>query len=234
MSENIQGWIKILILCLLILSILIIAGGYVGYRKVKEKGPHIIARMIEISAEGIFVQIRLPEEEHKAAMNAIHSFTRDIREGKVKLQQGKRIAKALNDKALIGAIMIRSFESQYVHVSSLKDAEKGAAHQTLTRFAHGIIDDKIPRERLDTILNMISEDQENRNGNRRLKNAISEEELKDVLLSMKDAADHAQIENRAYEIDIAEIIREAIKKGMQENREAEYTPRDLSFWVSRA
>ena len=233
MTKNSQGWVKIVIICLFVFAILVIAGGYVGYRKLKEKAPQIIARMIEISADGVFVQIQLPEAERGSAMSAIRSLTQDIREGKVNLQQGKRIAKALNDKALIGAIIIRSFESQYVHLSSLKDSEKTDAHQTLTRFVHGVIDGKIPRESLDAVLNMISEEQGNSNGNRRLKNSISEEELKDVLLNMKDAADHAQIENRTYEIDIAEIIREAIKKGMTENREAEYKPRDLSFCISR-
>ena len=217
-------------LCFLIFSFLLAVVGYFGYKKLKEKVPEIIAGMIETSAEGVFVQIKLPEAERKAAMDTIKDFTRDIRDGKVDFQQGKRIAKALGDKALMGAILTRSFETQYVCSAYLGDAEKRSAHVTLTRFVHGVIDDKISKETLDAILNMMSEEQGNKkNGKNRLKNSISVEELRDILLKMKGAADKAGIENREYKIDIRTIIREAIEKGMRENRDAQYTSKDSCF-----
>ena len=208
-----------------------VVGGYFTVRKLKEKSPGIIAKFIEISAETIFVQFELPDAERQAAMNSIRLFTQDIRDGKVTFKQGKKVAQALNDKSLMGSILVRSFELKYINTSSLTDDEKVSAHIILTRFVHGSIENKISMEKLNSILDMISEDiwDGSKNSKRRLKSSITIDELKNLLKAMKVAADESKIENREFRIDIAKIIQDAIKKGMTENKNVRHVPKDSLF-----
>lgn len=155
-------------------------------------------------------------------MAAICSFTQDIRDGKVSLTQGKRVAEALDNRSLIGAILVRGFEAQYVRPSELPDAEKEAAHVTLTRFIHGVVEDRISQETFDSIMDMISEQGDE--DTRRLKSSITTGELQAVLASMQNAADGAAIENREYTIDIAQLIHDAIDRGMKEGHQDDRPP----------
>lgn len=214
MSERGNTWIKVLLCCVSFCIVALIAGGYFAVKTIKKKAPDLIARMIEVSTEAVFIQLELPQAERGEAMAAIRTFTQDIRDGEVSLAQGKRVAEALDNKSLVGAILVRGFEAQYVRSSVLPDAEKDAAHITLTRFVHGVVEDRISQETFDSIMDMISEQGDNEN--RRLKSSITTAELQAVLGEMQNAADQAAIENREYAVDIAQIIHDAIDQGMKE------------------
>jgi len=195
--------------------VILIAGGYFAVKAIRTKAPNLVARMIEASAETLFIQIELPETERGEAMAAVNSFTQDIRDGRVSLKQGMNVVQALDNKSLLGAIIVRGFEAQYVKRSVLPDEEKEAAHVTLTRFVHGTVEESIPQDTYNTIIDTISEKGDDQD-TRQLKSSITTEELRAVLERMKTAADDAAIENREYAIDIAPLIRDAIERGMKE------------------
>ena len=222
MSIKRNGWVKIFILSVLLLVTLAVAAGTIAIKKLKENSPRIIAKMVEISAEGLFIKIELPQSERTAAMKEIRRFTQQIRDGQVSLQQGSQVITALGDQSFIGAIMIRGFEAGYINASALSPDERQAAHKTLTRFMHGSVEEKISSETYDEIMQMISDEQTDgiQKGQRTLKKSITTNELKTVLMKMEKAADDAGIENREYAFNMAEIIRDLIQKGMKAPTEA--------------
>ena len=105
---------------------------------------------------------------------------------------------------------------KYVQAGALSEDEKKAAHITVTRFTQGLIDETVSTETKDEITAIVTETSVDSSGDEStdLKDSITDEELKECLKLMKDAADKAGIENKEFKVDIAEEIRKAIEAGL--------------------
>jgi hypothetical protein len=106
---------------------------------------------------------------------------------------------------------------KYLVPSDLPAAEKEAGSITLSRFARALTGKKVPKEKTNAVLEKISVKRVGTDGKEttQLKQSLSDEELRDWLKAMKDAADAAGIENKRFEVDIPGEIRKAIDAGLK-------------------
>ena len=75
MFKKSNGWVKVLAIGCLIVLVLFLAIGYVVYKKIKEGAPKMIAQLVEVTAEGMFQEMQIPQDESAKAMEVIKSFS---------------------------------------------------------------------------------------------------------------------------------------------------------------
>ncbi len=110
--------------------------------------------------------------------------------------------------------LVTQFEQSYVVPSGLSSAEKLWADTHLNRLARGLSNGKIGWEIAETILAGISDVGED--GNHRLKAAgeVSDDEIREVLVAVKNAADEAGISEMKVEIDISDEFKKSVEEAL--------------------
>ena len=161
----------------------------------------------------MFDGLQLPAEEKKAALEAIKELSNKIRDNKITMKQGTTLGQTLANGTLPIIISTRAFEVMYLQKSKLGAADKKQAHIDITRFAHGLANKKIARDKSKPIMNIVCEPNPNNPQKKTLKKSITEEELKKCIKSMKEEADTAGRANKEYKIYIAAESRKAIAVG---------------------
>jgi hypothetical protein len=110
--------------------------------------------------------------------------------------------------------LVIQFEQSYVVPSGLSSAEKLAADTNLNRLDRGLSEGKIGWEIAETILAGISN--VGADGTHQLKAPpdVSDEEIRDVLAAVKNAADDAGISEMKVEIDISNEFRKSVEHAL--------------------
>ena len=110
--------------------------------------------------------------------------------------------------------LVTQFEQSYVAPSGLSSAEKLAADTQLNRLARGLSNGKIGWEIVETILVGIS--YVDADGTHQLKAPadVSDEEIRDVLVAVKNAADDAGISEMKVEIDISDEFKKTVEHAL--------------------
>ena len=110
--------------------------------------------------------------------------------------------------------LVIQFEETYVVSSGLSSAEKMAANLNLNRLARGLSGGQIDWEIVDEILAPISEPDED--GDQRLKSPeeVSDDAIRDVILTVKTAADQAGIAEEKVEIDISDEFKKSVEEAL--------------------
>ncbi len=196
--------------------ILAVAAGLVIYFKGGDIVRAGAAKVTEAAVEEMLKELQIPAGEREAAMAPVREFAQQIRAKKVSWEQGGEILKEVAEGPVSVVVMARTFEVKYLQPSPLSPEEKAAGHVNVSRFAHGISEAKIPREKGQPILDIITEKGSDSRGRNRdkLRDSITGEELARCLKIAKDEADAAGIENKEHPIDLAREIRKAIDRGM--------------------
>ncbi len=200
----------------LVVAVLLVAFSIVLYFKAGDWGRAAAAWTMNMTAEATLKNMKLPDDEREAAMEVIREFTQKVQENKISAAQGQRIAEQIMEGPVAVVIAARMFEVAYVEPSDLDEQKKKAAHVTVSRFAHGIATEKIPRKKGDAIKDIVMEPNPADPDQQKLRESIKPEELEKCLTLMKAAADEAEIGRKGYKIDIAAEIRKAIQAGIQE------------------
>ncbi len=110
--------------------------------------------------------------------------------------------------------LVTQFEQSYVVPSGLSSAEKLMADTDLNRLARGLSSGEIGWEKVETILAGISEIGEDGNHHLKAPNEISDEEIREVLLAAKYAADEAGISQNKVEIDISDEFKKSVEEAL--------------------
>ena len=110
--------------------------------------------------------------------------------------------------------LVTQFEQSYVVPSGLSSAEKLTADTDLNRLARGLSSDEIGWEIVETMLAGISEIGEDGNHHLKAPNEISDEEIREVLLAVKYAADEAGISQNKVEIDISDEFKKSVEEAL--------------------
>ena len=110
--------------------------------------------------------------------------------------------------------LVTQFEQSYVVPSGLSRAEKLTADTDLNRLARGLSSDEIGWETVESILAGISEIDEDGNHHLKPPNEISDEEIREVLLVVKYAADEAGISPDKVEVDISDEFKKSVEEAL--------------------
>ncbi len=199
----------LLITIIVILVIFVAAGVYAV------KNRHIwIAHGLTAAMNAVINNSELPSQEKSQLTEIIHQINEDYLAGEISTAElGLIFESMVNCPALTIGLVIQ-FEQSYVVPSGLSSAEKLAADTNLNRLARGLSEGKIGWEIAETILAGISN--VGADGTHQLKAPpdVSDEEIRDVLAAVKNAADDAGISEMKVEIDISNEFRKSVEHAL--------------------
>lgn len=156
----------------------------------------------------------LPGAEKQEIKTEVQKVASDFKEGKLSTQQVMEIFRGVMQGSIGPYIMCRSLEAAYLDKSGLSADEKTVAKRTLNRMMRGVAEHKISAEQLQTLSGDITV--EGPEGSRKLKQSLTDDELRTFLEKCKKLADEKQIPDDEFKVEIAKELRrviEAVRKG---------------------
>ncbi|MCO6042543.1 hypothetical protein NG895_01355 [Aeoliella sp. ICT_H6.2] len=152
----------------------------------------------------------LPPAEKEELKAESKRVTDGIADGSISLEQMGQIMTGIVESPLMPMFMVKAVEAQYVEKSGLSDEEKSEAHVTLERYASGLVSKQIPQESVDQVLVHIAD--KDANGEWKMREQVSDEDLRKFLAAAKEQADAANIPEEVEPIDPSEELRKVIDK----------------------
>jgi hypothetical protein len=217
------GGLKILgIGCLIILIIGIGIGIYV-VTHIKEWAVRGVCKIAEMAVN----ETEMTDEEKDGFKQQIRRVKDAYLNNEITNDQVEQIFNNLSESPLIPVAMVKGFEKKYLKPSGLSEEEKKEGGLSLQRLARGIYEKKISSQEADQLAKMISEPDPKKPNETRLKETLTDEEVRKFLKAVKEKVDEADIPVEPYEIDPVEEFKKAIDDVMlkqesgDRNQEAE-------------
>jgi hypothetical protein len=155
----------------------------------------------------------LPAEEKNQIKVEVDRFFVAFREGRVSMEQFGRLVQEFAESPLVATLVASAVETKYLNNSGLSDQEKADAKVTLQRFIRGSIDEKIDKSQIEAAMAHVATKQ----GDQwRLRENVTDAELRAFLVDAKKAADEAQIPEQPQEFDPSDEVKRIIDEAMME------------------
>jgi len=218
MSEEDSGcMIKILIG----LAIILVLGGggcfyavYWGIGKTYEYTAIGVDHMVDSRLE----KCTLTDDEKKGIKTSVKKLTDKLRNREIEMEQFAKVPTVLDNGLAFQCIVLLDFSRKHIAQSGLSDTEKSAGVRTVQRVMRGLTEGKIssadiiqanflPTEAVTTTIS---------NGEHsfttiKIKDKLTDDEVKKALTHLKKTADDANIEDEAFEVDIVKEIDKIIE-----------------------
>ena len=192
------------LVALALVAILLVGGGLYLYFNFRS----IVGGMIAGAVTETITASQLPDEQKQRLIARIEQLKDDFIANRVTYEQLGRIAERIADSPILPIGMVYFMEQQYVEPSGLSTQEKHDARRTLERVARGVYEKDISHDKLDQMIAPISTiDAE---GNRELKEQVTDEELRAFLKNAKAEADAAEVPDEPFHVDLADELDKAI------------------------
>ena len=109
-------------------------------------------------------------------------------------------------------IIVGAIDQHYLQRSGLSAEEKAEGRLTLQRFARGAIDKKIDEQGIDAVMAHVADRQPN--GEWRLRQQISDQDLRAALTEAKARADAAEIPAEPEAVDPSDELKRIIDESL--------------------
>jgi hypothetical protein len=173
-----------------------------------------------IAAKGVNQMIDatdLPAQERREMKLEVQRVADAYREGRLSNEQAVRIMEELVDSPIFSLFVVSAIDNQYLKQSGLSEEEKAEGRQTLQRFVRGAVDDKIDQAMVDSVMEHVADKRPD--GRWRLRDKVSDEQLRAALAEAKRAADEAGIPEQPETVDASAEFKRIVDKAMGENQE---------------
>lgn len=147
-------------------------------------------------------------EDKKATIAEIERVAEGFKQGKISGDELGKILTEFGKSPLMAAMMLYGLQEQYLNQSQLSDEEKAAARLTFQRIARGVAEKKLKNEDLEPAVQLISEDVPNQG--RRMKQKITDEELRAVLKKLDEIAAAKEVPEGEFQLDVAKELRRIV------------------------
>jgi hypothetical protein len=154
----------------------------------------------------------MSDEDKTEVIAQIDRVNDAYKEGRIDLEKVAQVMQNLGESPLFALAMVYGAEKQYVEPSGLTDQEKTDARRTLQRAARGVFEKKISQFEIDKAIDRISTP--GPNGQKQLKERLTDDELKAFLKDLKTLADDANVPDEPFEVDIGEEFKKAVDKAL--------------------
>jgi hypothetical protein len=154
----------------------------------------------------------LEAEEKEAIIAQVNRVVEQYQSGKITTEDLGRIMEELAESPLMGAILIKSVEAKYIDPSGLGEEEKVDARVTLQRVLRGLYEEQLDADDLQTAMDYVS--YETPDGQRQLKDRVSDDELRAFLQECGLRADEAEVPDEPFEVRISEELKQAIDRAL--------------------
>lgn len=197
--------------CLIALGIvLVLAIGAGVWVWMNWKG--LMADATKAVARDAVQQSQMPPAEKQRVIARIDTLADDFKSGKVSSDQMTNVIKEVAQSPLLPLGMVMAMEAKYITPSALTAEEKKDGTRSLQRFARGVFEKKIPEAAMQEIIAPISEP--GVNGQPKIKEQVTTEELKKFLAAAKQKADDAKIPDEEFTVNVADELDKAIDKAL--------------------
>ncbi len=153
----------------------------------------------------------LPAEEKTAIIVQIERVVEAYENNEISNQELGEILQDLAESPLIGLIMVQAVEANYVIPSGLSPKQKSAARRTIMRVLRGAIEETIEKNKIESLSEHFMTGVE---GNRQLKQRLSDTELRAFLAAAKEMVDVAEVPDEDFELRFSDRIREIVDKAL--------------------
>ena len=188
----------------IVLAIVVVVVVVMNFKKIAATG----ARAVIV--EGIN-NSQLPEEQKTELIQQVDALAGEFKENNISMEQFAAIAKELAEGPILPLGMFMMVDVKYVKPSGLSAEEKEDAALQIQRFTRGVAEGAIPKETLQSSFGMLAVT--DTQGNQRLKESLTDDELRAFIGQLKATADEAKVLNEPYEVDIAAEFRKAVERG---------------------
>lgn len=154
----------------------------------------------------------IPDDQKARIKTRVDSVVKDWKDGKVSGEQLGEVMKQIVESPVFPAAMAGLADKQYLSRSGLTDDEKAAGRRVLQRFARGVFEKKIPEAEADPVIAMMQT--KDAAGNDKFKEAMTDDEVKAMLVKAKAAADKAEVPDEEFNVDFAGEIDRAIDRAL--------------------
>jgi hypothetical protein len=206
-----SGCIKGCLIVIVILILLAVIGGFLAY----QYGRPWFANTMGAAMNQMIDESDLPAEEKAEVKEQVSRVATEFGEGRMTAEQLGRVFENLTESPLMTSIVISVVDQKYLARSGLPEDEKTDARQTIRRFVRGMVDEKIPKESTDAAMQHVAT-RANR-GEWKLKDQVTDEELRAFLAAAKEAADMATIPAEPEDFDPSDEIKKIIDGAMAGN-----------------
>ena len=207
-----SNWVPAcLVGCLLmfIVSVLLCAGSaWYAFSHAKRIASNFAREMIVSVVE----ESDLETEEKQAIVAQVNRVVEQYQSGRITTEDLGRIMQELAESPLFGAILIKSVEAKYIDPSGLSEEEKADARVTLQRILRGMYEEQLDPDDLQTAMDYVS--YETADGQRQMKNQVSDDELRAFLRECELRADEAEVPDEPFEVQISEELKQAIDRAL--------------------
>jgi len=173
-----------------------------------------IAHGITAAMNAIINNSALPSQEKSQVIEIIYQINQGYLAGEISVAKLGLIFEGLAKCPALGIGLVTQFEQSYVVPSGLSRAEKLSADTNLNRLARGLSNGKIGWELAETILAGISDIGEDGTHHLKAPGEVSDQEIRAVLVAVKNAADEAGISETKVEIDISDEFKKSVENAL--------------------
>ena len=212
-ATGMSGCAKVAIGCgclTLVMIVLMVIGGYWFASNWRRVATDLAIPLIKSGIQ----ELQLPDDQQQRITQRLDTIAEQYKEGEISDQQIARIFQNVFEGPLMPAGSARFFERVHLDPSGLDEAEKEAARTTIRRFARGAIDESIPREHTNAVLDTISQVQ-GPNQQRVFRESLSDDEVRAFVAAAGEAADDAGVPEDIPEINFADEWDNAIDKALE-------------------
>jgi hypothetical protein len=210
-QERRSKWTSCLIGCLVVLGVImvlvIIFAVWVGRNWrgwAADIGTQAVSQAVDSSD--------LPPQEKGEVKAQADRIAQALRAGQISAQQAGEIIQKVFESPLMPTIIVGAIDQHYLQRSGLNDQEKTEGKQTLKRFARGAIDKKINQQGIDAVMTHVADRQPN--GEWRLRQQVSDQDLRAALTEAKKQADDAGVPAEPEAVDPSDELKRIIDESL--------------------
>jgi hypothetical protein len=174
--------------------------------------------LIAGAARNVAVQMveasELSAEDKTQVVGQIDRVVNAYKKGEINEEDLQRILKEVERSPLLPMAVVFGVEVQYLERSGLSAEEKEDARLQLQRIARGGFEQKIDNAKLDALMEPLLVKVPN--GEKRLKDQITDEELRKFFAAAKQLADESMIPNEKFQIDIGDEVTRIVDRALSE------------------
>ena len=202
-----NGCRNIAIGCGCLTVLLLVVGIGVGLW-VQQNWKGLAADAAKMVAQQAVQEAEMPAADKQRVLDRLNRLADDFKSGKISTEQMVRVFEEVAQSPLFPIAMVMFAEKQYVGPSGLTAEEKQAAKRTLQRLARGSFEKSISSEKLEEVMSLIQIDQGN--GQKKMKEKLTDDELKTFLARAQQVADEAAVPDEPFEVNIPDELDKAI------------------------
>jgi hypothetical protein len=154
----------------------------------------------------------LPAEEQREMKVEVRRVADAFREGELSNDQLRQIVGEVVNSPLLTVFVVSAVEKQYFDKSGLGEEEKAEGRQSLRRFVRGAVDGKIDQAAVDSVMSHVAVKQGDQNW--RLRERVTDAELRAALSEAKQAADAAEVPEQPESIDASAELKRIVDESM--------------------